>query len=196
MDMTPPKARIADHPVADLFLARWSPRAFGLAPLDEAQVLTVLEAARWAPSASNNQPWRFSYGLRGDAGFAAIAEALSPGNRIWAEKAGALIVVASATTVARDGAEVPNGAHAFDTGAAWAMLAVQAHLSGLISHAMGGFDHDKIRAGLNVPVSFALHAVVAIGHPGDPATLPDTLRAREVPNQRRPLNETTRRGSY
>jgi nitroreductase len=196
MDMTPTPARTADHPVADLFLKRWSPRAFGEATLDEAQVLTVLEAARWAPSANNNQPWRFAYGLRGDAGFAAIAEALSPGNRLWAEKAGALIVLASATTVSRNGAEVPNGTHAFDTGAAWAMLAVQAQLSGLISHAMGGFDHDKMRAGLNVPASFALHAVVALGHAGDPAALPDTLRAREVPNQRRPLNETMQRGRY
>ena len=196
MDMTPTPARTADHPIEDLFLARWSPRAFGEASLEEAQVLTVLEAARWAPSANNNQPWRFSYGLRGDAGFAAIAEALSPGNRLWAEKAGALIVVGSATTVTRNGAEVPNGTHAFDTGAAWAMLAVQAHLSGLISHAMGGFDHDKIRAGLNIPGSFALNAVVALGHPGDPATLPETLRAREVPNQRRPLNETAQRGPY
>lgn len=196
MDMTPTQARTADHPVADQFLARWSPRAFSDAPLDQAQVLTALEAARWAPSANNNQPWRFVYGMRGDAGFAAIAEALNPGNRLWAEKAGALIVVASATTVARNGAEVPNGTHAFDTGAAWAMLALQAHLSGLISHAMGGFDHDKIRVGLNVPASHALHAVVALGHPGDPAALPDTLRAREVPNQRRPLNETVQRGSY
>jgi nitroreductase len=194
--MTPTQARTADHPVADLFLERWSPRAFGEAALEAAQVLTVLEAARWAPSASNNQPWRFAYGLRGDAGFAAIAEALAPGNRIWAEKAAALIAVASATTVERNGVDAPNSTHAFDTGAAWAMLALQAHLSGLVSHAMGGFDHDGLRAGLNVPGAYALHAVVALGQPGDPAALPDTLRAREVPNQRRPLSETVQRGRF
>ena len=189
-------ARTPDHPVASQFVARWSPRAFAAQPLTEAQVLTVLEAARWAPSANNNQPWRFAYALRGDEGFAAIARSLSAGNRLWAEQAAALVVVVSATTVQRNGVDVPNATHAFDTGAAWAQLALQAHLSGWISHAMGGFDHDTLRSGLNVPAACALHAVVALGHPGDPATLPEALRAREMPNQRRPLSETARRGGF
>jgi nitroreductase len=106
------------YPIDDQFRARWSPRAFADAAMTEADVLTLIEAARWAPSANNLQPWRFVYGLRGDAGFAAIAEALVPFNRMWAEKAAALIVVASKTTTSKDGVDVPNSLHAFDTGTA------------------------------------------------------------------------------
>ena len=95
--MTPMNApispiRVPDHPVDDMFIARWSPRAFADTAMAEDEVLTILEAARWAPSASNLQPWRFVWGLSGDAGFAAIADALVPFNRIWAEKAAALVL--------------------------------------------------------------------------------------------------------
>ncbi len=188
--------RTADHPIDPQFLTRWSPRAFDAAAMTEGEVLTVLEAARWAASASNLQPWRFAYGLRGDSGFAAIAGCLAPGNVLWAEKAAALIVVASARTVTKDGAEVANPTHSFDAGAAWAQLALQAHLSGWITHAMGGFNPDALRAALQVPAGFDLHAVVAMGRQGDPASLPDALRAREAPSPRRPLAELAKRGSF
>jgi nitroreductase len=188
--------RIPDHPVDPQFLTRWSPRAFAPEAMTEAEVLTVLEAARWAPSASNMQPWRFAYGLRGDAGFVAIAGALAASNRVWAEKAAALIVVASAQTVTKEGVEVPNRTHAFDAGAAWGHLALQAHLSGRVAHAMGGFDQDALRAAIAVPEGFALHCVVALGRHGDPADLPEALRAREVFSQRRPIAELAGRGGF
>jgi nitroreductase len=160
------------------------------------EVLTLLEAARWAPSASNMQPWRFVYALRGEAGFDAIADALVPFNRGWAEKASALIVVASKTTTLKDGAEVPNMFHAFDTGAAWAQLALQAHLKGWIAHAMGGFDHSRLAVNLKLPEGYALHAVVAVGHQGDPVSLNEMLQAREHPNDRLPLADVARHGSF
>lgn len=188
--------RTPDHPVDPQFLTRWSPRAFAPEAMSEADVLTVLEAARWAPSASNLQPWRFAYGLRGDAGFVAMVSALAAGNRLWAEKAAALVVVASAQTVPKDGAEVPNRTHAFDAGAAWAQMALQAHLSGWVAHAMGGFDHDILRAAIAVPEGFALHCVVALGRHGDPADLPEALRAREVFSARRPIAELAKRGGF
>lgn len=188
--------RTPDHPIDAQFLTRWSPRAFSPAAMTEAEVLTVLEAARWAASASNLQPWRFAYGLRGDAGFAAIAGCLAPGNLIWADKAAALIVVASARTVPKDGVAVDNRTHAFDAGAAWAQLALQAHLSGWITHAMGGFDQDAMRKAQQVPAGFDLHAVVAIGHHGDASTLPEALRARETPSPRRPIAELAKRGTF
>jgi nitroreductase len=183
-------AREADHPIHGQFTARWSPRAFSAATLREADVLALLEAARWAPSANNLQPWRFAYGLRGDASFAKIAEALVPSNRAWAEKAAALVVVASKTILLRDdGSEAAIATHAFDTGAAWAQLALQAHLSGYATHAMGGFDHAKAAENLSLPQGYALHAVIAIGIRGDAAQLPEMLQARETPSQRRPVAE-------
>ncbi len=192
-----PANRHPDHAVDKMFPARWSPRAFSDAPIAEAQMMSLLEAARWAPSASNVQPWRFAWGLRGDAGFATIFDSLSAGNQAWAGRAAALVAVGSKTTrTTSTGEEAPNTTHAFDTGAAWASLAFQAHLSGLVTHGMGGFDKDKLAKALNVPQGYSLHAVIAIGHPGDPAALSEALRAREVPSQRKPLSEIAARGAF
>lgn len=191
------QARKPDYAIDSLFVERWSPRAFSEAAMTEADVLTLLEAARWAPSASNLQPWRFAWGLRGDAGFAAIADALVPFNTVWATKAAALIVVASQTTTqSAAGDTVPNKTHAFDAGTAWGSLAFQAYLKGWATHAMGGFDHAKAAANLHMPEDYALHAVVAVGYRGDPATLPDALRARETPSGRRALSEIAHHGSF
>lgn len=189
-------ARIPDHPVDPLFPARWSPRAFAADTLTGAEVLTLLEAARWAPSAMNVQPWRFAWGLRGDDGFARILDALVPFNRDWAQHAAALIVVASRTTRTTDGGEVANPSHAFDAGAAWAHLALQAHLAGLSAHAMGGFDAAKAAANLSLPEGHVIHAVVAVGRQGDPASLPEGLRTREAPSPRLPVADVARHGGF
>lgn len=189
-------ARIADHPVDPQFLGRWSPRAFDASAMTGADVLTLLEAARWAPSASNNQPWRFVWSLRGEAAFDAIATSLVPSNHAWAHKAAALVVVVSKTTVTQNDVAVPNAYHAFDTGAAWAQLALQAHLNGFFAHGMAGFDHAALTFAIAMPADHVLHAVVAIGRHGDPASLPEALRAREMPNQRLPQSEITHHGSF
>ena len=188
--------RIPDHPVDAQFPGRWSPRAFDGSTMTEADLLILLEAARWAPSANNNQPWRFVWGLRGDAGFDAIAATLVPFNHAWAHKAAALVVVASATTTVANDVTKPNALHAFDTGAAWAQLALQAHLNGFFAHGMAGFDGPALATAIALPADHALHAVLAIGRHGDPATLPEALRARETPSNRLPLSQTTRRGSF
>lgn len=185
------------HPVAAQFTARWSPRAFADTPVTEAQMLTLLEAARWAPSSNNGQPWRFVWALKGEAAFDAIAAALVPFNRDWATRAGALVVLASkATRIDSKGEEVPNGPHAFDSGAAWMSLALQAHLSGLVAHAMGGFDAAAMAAAIALPAGHTIHATIAVGVQGDPATLPEALRAREMPNGREPLDKIAHRGSF
>lgn len=188
--------RIADHPVDAQFLDRWSPRAFSTESMAQADVLSLLEAARWAPSASNLQPWRFVYGLRGDAGFSAIAAALVPFNQAWADKAAALVVFASKTTTPKDDTEVPNAYHAFDTGAAWAQLALQAHLNGWAAHGMAGFDPAVLARNVALPADHVLHAVVAVGRQGDPAGLPEMLRAREHPIDRLALTETAFHGMF
>lgn len=190
------ETRVPEHPVDAQFPGRWSPRAFTDAQVSEAQVLTLLEAARWAPSASNNQPWRFVWALRGEAAFDAIVGSLVTFNKAWAEKAGALIVVASKTTVTKDTGEVPNAMHGFDTGTAWGYLALQAHLSGLVAHAMGGFDHAAAAAAVALPGNHVLQAVVAVGYQGEADSLPDGLRAREVPSARLGLAEVAKRGSF
>ncbi len=196
MNAPAPHIRLADHPVDTQFTDRWSPRAFGATAVSEAQVLTLLEAARWAPSASNNQPWRFVWALRGEAGFAAIADGLVPFNKAWAEKAAALIVVASRTVVDKDGVPQANGFHTFDTGTAWGHLALQAHLDGLVAHAMGGFDPARTAAAIALPADHALHAVVAVGYRGEAATLPEMLQAREAPSPRLALSAIAKRGSF
>lgn len=189
--------RQSGHPVDPLFPARWSPRAFSDATLTEAQVQVLLEAARWAPSAANHQPWRLVWALRDEPGFRAILDGLVPFNRDWAEKAAALVVVASKDRMAdRDGSEADNRWAAFDSGAAWMSLALQAARDGLAAHAMGGFDAAALAASLALPEGHSLHAVVAVGHPGRPDSLPEPLRAREVPSPRLALEEIAFRGRF
>lgn len=196
MNAHTPSPRHADHAVHAMFLDRHSPRAFTDATLNEEQLLSLLEAARWAPSSNNMQPWRFAYGLRGDDGFARIAGTLVPFNRTWADKAAALVVVASKTVTEKDGEKRPNAAHAFDAGSAWMSLALQAHLNGLFAHAMGGFDKVNAAEVLHLPVDHELHAVVAIGTQGSPDLLPEDLRPREVHNGRVSLSELARHGTF
>ena len=188
--------RKADHEIQEQFTARWSPRAFKETKLTAADVMRVLEAARWAPSASNNQPWRFAYGLRGDAAFGKIAGSLVAFNQSWAEKAGALVAIASASVVDKDGVATANPWAAFDTGAAWGYLALQAYHSGLAAHAMGGFDAAALGQSLMLPEEYVLHAVVALGHRGDVEMLPERLQSREAPSDRMTLDQTAKHGGF
>jgi nitroreductase len=189
--------RQADHPVAPSFVERWSPRAFDATPMTEAEVMLLLEAARWAPSAMNLQPWRFVVALRGEPGFDAIHASLSGNNRLWAGRAAALVVFVSQSKIPQpDGTERESGSHAFDTGAAWGAFGVQAHLAGWHSHAMGGFDREALHRAINLPEGFVVQAVVAVGRRGNPETLPEALRQREVPSLRRPLSESVLRGGF
>jgi nitroreductase len=189
-------ARTPDHAIDPMFLNRHSARAFTEAAMSEAELLTLLEAARWAPSASNLQPTRFVWSLRGEDRFTHILQSLAASNRIWAEKAAALVVVASRTAMDRDGAKVALGTHAFDAGAAWMSLALQAHLRGWIAHAMGGFDKASAAQAVTLPEDHTLHAVVALGRPGTPDLLPESYRPREVPSGRLPLGEIARHGGF
>ncbi|SIP91754.1 Nitroreductase [Rhizobium sp. RU35A] len=190
--------RKADHPVAEVFTGRWSPRAFTDATISEQELLGLLEAARWAPSAFNAQPWRFIYALRGDAVWQPILGALLPFNQSWAEKASALVIVASATRFTAPGKTEPsdNGSHTFDAGTAWGYLALQAHMAGWASHAMAGFDKQAMAKAVNLPEGHVLHAAVAIGKQGDASLLPEALQAREVASPRLPLSETVVHGVF
>jgi nitroreductase len=183
--------RVADHPIDPDILARWSPLAFDGTALADEDLASLFEAARWAPSAFNHQPWRFAYALRGDANWQGFLEALLPFNLPWAEKCGALVFILSDRLVAFPGkAElVPAITGSFDAGAAWAYMALQAHKQGLITHAMAGFDAEKAAQVTNAGQRYKIETAVAIGHQGDAASLPESLRAREVPSGRLPIGQ-------
>ncbi|MGW7351036.1 nitroreductase family protein [Streptomyces sp. NPDC054784] len=177
---------VAVHP---LLAERWSPRSFDTAhELGDEQLVALLEAARWAPSARNTQPWRFLVGRRGDTTYKRIFEALVPGNQLWAGTASALIAAVAAELP--DGGE-PHHGSAYDTGLAVAQLSVQAHALGLHAHQMGGFDAEALRTGLGVPAGARPLSVTAVGVLAEADLLPDELRDRETAARaRRPLAET------
>lgn len=189
-------SRSPDHPVAPLFVDRWSPRSFSGEAIPDADLLIAFEAARWAPSASNGQPWRFIVARNGDAAWDNFLPLLAPANRQWAQRASALVVIVSATQVERRGELVHNHSHSFDAGAAWANFAHQALLLGWHTHGIGGFDRDAAREKLAVPHDHAIEAVVAIGRQGTLDTLHPDLHARETPSPRRPLSDFVFEGRF
>lgn len=192
------QARQPEYRIDPQFTERWSPRAFTGEALDQGALMTCLEAARWAPSGNNLQPWRFIYGLRGTPAFDTLLGTLMESNRVWAQNAGALLIVLSRTQRTVPGKDGPQAivSHAFDAGAAWMSLALQAQALGLHAHAMGGFDRARAREVLAVPEDHALHAVVAIGRRGDASLLPPALQEREAPNGRVPLATLVAEGRF
>jgi nitroreductase len=175
------------------FLDRWSPRAMSGEPLTQAQLMTLLEAARWAPSSGNFQPWRFLYALRGGDFWDVFMDFVVPANRLWAEQAGALVVMVSRAQ--RDDGR-PVRTHSYDTGAAWMSLALQAWKSGLVAHGIEGFDYEKATRVLRVPKDCTVEAMAVLGLPGDAQQLEERLRGREQPSDRRPLDQSACEGPF
>jgi nitroreductase len=182
------------YPIDELFLDRWSPRAMSGEALTEEELLTLFEAARWAPSSYNNQPWRILYARRDTEHWPLFLDLLVEGNRAWAKDAAALVLFVSKETFDFNGQPYPT--HSFDTGAAWENIALQATLKGLVTHGMQGFDYERARAELNIPEGFRVEAMAVIGRPGDPATLPEETRKREAPSDRKPLAEIVCEGPF
>jgi nitroreductase len=174
--------------VHDLIVRRWSPRAFSDKEVSAQELKMVFEAARWAFSSSNEQPWRFLVGRRGDETYQKIFAALVEFNQSWARSAPVLVLsVAKKTFTAK---AAPNRFNLHDTGAATANLALQATAIGLHTHSMAGFDQEQARASFAIPSDYEIGAVTAIGYFGDPAGLPEHLSKMEVaPRQRKPLEE-------
>lgn len=191
-------SRAAAHPIDPLFLERWSPRAFLDQPISESELLTLLEAARWAPSSYNSQPWRFAYARRGTGHWPTFLGLLNEFNQSWAKNAAALVFVASNPLMRPPGADkdVPSYSHSFDAGAAWASLALQAVRLGLQAHAMVGVDFAKAAEVLGLPAGYRVEAAIAIGKPGDKSQLPEGLQAREQPSPRRTLAEIAAEGRF
>jgi len=182
--------RTAQHGADQLFLERWSPRAFTGEPMPQAMLDTLFEAAGWAPSAFNGQPWRFVYAHRGTAAWDPLFEALILYNQGWVKNASVLIYVLSDRFRRREGAEPsPNPWHSFDAGTAWGYLALQAHRLGWAAHGMAGFDKAKAFEAVGAdPEQFNVEAAVAVGKVADPSILDEPYRSREVPSQRNPVS--------
>jgi nitroreductase len=194
--MTAANSRTTDYPIDKLFLERWSPRAFTGEAIPETEFLTILEAAHWAPSSYNSQPWRFVYARRETPHWDKLLSLLIEFNQSWAKNAAALIFIVSNELFPGRDKPTPSRSHAFDTGAAWGNLALQATLLNWHAHAMVGLDWDKVHAGLNVPEHHHVQAAIAIGRLGPASILPEALQAREVPSPRNPLGAHIFEGSF
>jgi nitroreductase len=195
--MTKANSRVADYPIEPFFLERWSPRAFTGEAMPDADLKTIFEAARWAPSSFNAQPWRFIYARRDTPAFATFEGLLSEFNRSWAKNAAVLAVIVSKKTITV-GQNEPRASrsHSFDAGAAWAYFALQASLLGYGTHGMGGFDHARAAVELNVPDDYRVEIAVALGRSGDRSLLPESVAARETPNGRNPQKDFVFEGKF
>jgi nitroreductase len=186
--------RKADYPIEELLIKRWSPRAMTGQPLSDQEIHTLFEAARWAPSTYNEQEWRFLYARRDTPQWQKFFDLLVEGNQAWCQSAAMLVVILAKKTFTQNGK--PNPVHLFDVGAAFENIALQATTMELVVHGMQGFDFNKARSSLSVPDDFAVAAMFAAGQPADPDVLPEQLREREKPSERKPLAQIICEGPF
>jgi len=182
----------AEHPIADFIARRWSPRAFMDRPLEPAALATLFEAARWAPSSYNEQPWRFIYAAKPDrAEFERLLGCLASTNQLWARNAAALIFPVARLAFSTGAlAGQPNRHALHDVGLATANLIHQAMALGLFAHPMAGFSPEKLRELCAIPEGYEPVTAIAVGYPDDPETLPAALKERELAARiRRPLSD-------
>ena len=185
------KKAITATPIHELLERRWSPRAYDKAkPVSRAQMLALLEAARWAPSCNGDEPWRYLVWNRADdaAGWQKAFDTLSEGNKKWCVNVPVLMLSCAGSVFGHSGK--PNRHTQHDTGMASLSLSLQAVALGLIAHQMGGFDSEKIRAAFAIPVDYTPMAMIAVGYQADPSVLPEDVKAKELaPRKRKPLGE-------
>jgi nitroreductase len=187
------KPALTDHPIFDLLARRWSTRAFADRAVDRGTLISLFEAARWAPSSGNGQPWNYLVAMKDNAAeHERMANVLTPGNA-WARNAPVLAL--SVASLHR--ADKPSRTAHHDLGLANENLVIQAVSMGLAVHMMAGFHIDMAREAFEIPVSHDPLAMMAIGYPGDPGTLPEDLRAKDLaPRQRKPIREFVFSGKF
>lgn len=182
------------YDINHVIVNRWSPRSFVKGEIVDKELFSLFEAARWAPSSSNSQPWRFIYAKRNSKNWDGLFNLLGDFNKQWCADASVLVVVISRKNYENNGQ--PSITHQFDTGAAWENLAIQAVSQGLSTHAMAGFDYEKAKKDLQVPDDFQVMAMIAIGKRGPKEKLSSELQEREFPNTRKPLAEIVMEGKF
>ncbi len=193
-DRTVLAQRKQQHGVDPLFVTRTSPRAMSGEPITKEQLYTLFEAARWAPSSYNDQPWVFIYALRGTPEWQTLFNLLVDFNQQWVKNAGALVVIVSRNAFEKSGK--PNATHSFDTGAAWENLSLQGHISGLVIHGMAGFDYERAKKDLTIPDGYTVEAMFVVGKPGSLEQLPQEMRGMEKPSDRKPIEDFAFKGSF
>lgn len=177
--------RTPDHPINPLILNRWSPRAMTGEEISDSELFSLFEAARWAPSSYNNQPWRFLYVKRDTPRWKDLFDLLVDFNKMWCKNAAVLGLIYSRLTFERN--DKPCVTHAFDTGAAWENLCLEGKTRGLVVHGMEGFDYAKAKE--LIPKGHEVHAMFAAGKRASKDTLPEDLQAKEMPSGRRKISE-------
>jgi nitroreductase len=177
--------------ILDIISRRWSARAFSDKAVSTEDLHVIFTAASWAASSTNEQPWRFLFGRNGDVTFAKILDSMVEANQVWARHVPVLLLSVGKNIFSPGpytGAHNPYALH--DTGAASAYLSLQATALGLRTHGIGGFDHEKARTHFHIPAGFEIGACWAIGYLGDPDTLPERLKERELaPRSRKPISD-------
>lgn len=186
--------RQATYPILNLILQRWSPRAMSGEPITYIELMTILEAARWAPSSYNAQLWRFLYAMRDTPEWGTFLDLLVPFNQEWCKHAAALVVVLSRKNFTYN--EKPSRTHSFDAGSAWENAALQGFSMNLVIHGMEGFDYEKARTVLNVPDQYDIEMMFVVGKPGKKEDLPEELRKREEQSDRLRLDEIVFKGEF
>jgi nitroreductase len=186
--------RKPEYPVDSLFLKRWSPRAMSGKPVAKDELMSLFEAARWAPSTYNEQEWRFVYAMRDTPAWDKLFGFLMEANQVWCKNAGVLILTCTRKTFVRNGKE--NPVCILDAGLALENLHLQATIMGLVAHSMAGFGRDMARRELAIPDVFDIQAMTAVGRPGDPSVLPEDVREREKPTTRKPFDQIVREGVF
>ncbi len=179
--------RVPEYPINELFLNRWSPRALSPEAIPHEHLMTLFEAAKWAPSSFNNQPWRFVYANHNTPVFNQLLDTMVPINREWAQHASVLVLVLSHRFFETTGHHASS--HAFDVGAACQNMALQASCTNLALHLIEGFNKEQARFNMNIPTEYAIEVLAAVGKPGDITMLPERLQHREKPSERKKLNE-------
>ena len=172
--------RKTEYDINPLILSRWSPRAFSEEELSDDELMSLFEAARWAPSSYNNQPWRFIYAKRNTEHWDKLFNLMVEFNQGWTKNAAALVVVISSKNCEQN--NKPSVTHQFDSGAAWENLALEATSRGLVVHGMEGFDYEKAKKDLEIPDDFDVMAMIAIGKKGNKEDLPKEMQEKEVPS--------------
>ena len=186
--------RTSEYPINPLILNRWSPRSMTGEELDDDDIMSLFEAARWAPSSFNNQPWRFIYAKRNTRHWDRLFDLLVNANKTWAKNAALLAIVISRKNFEYN--EKPARTHQFDAGSAWENLALEASSRGIVAHGMQGFDYEKARAELGIPTDFEVMAMIAIGKRGPKENLPTELQDKEKPNDRKALKDIIMEGTF
>jgi nitroreductase len=194
--LTNEKIAATDHPVHDLIRRRWSPYAFDTRPVSQADLRSLFEAARWAPSSYNEQPWSYIVATKDDPGeFERLLACLVEGNQVWAKQAPVLALGVVSLKFTRNGKE--NRAAVHDLGLAAGNLVLEATARGLVVHQMIGILPDKARETYRIPEGHEAWTGIAVGYEGDQAALPASLRERDfAPRQRKKLHEFVFTGSW